>query len=62
MALFGAPLATPIFRTRGGSGAKMIRELNALNRMGCEGRPSLDIGIGISTGPMIAGKSGQRRS
>jgi adenylate cyclase len=37
----------------------MIRELNRLNdKWAAEGRPALDIGIGVSTGPMIAGNIG----
>ncbi len=37
----------------------MIRELNRLNeKWTAEGRPALDIGIGINTGPMIAGNIG----
>src|SRR5207237_6242336 len=38
---------------------EMIEELLKLNeRWTAEGRPSLDIGIGINTGPMIAGNIG----
>ena len=37
----------------------MIDELHELNaRWKAEGRPALDIGIGINTGPMIAGNIG----
>ena len=37
----------------------MIRELHRLNaKWAAEGRPALDIGIGVSTGPMIAGNIG----
>ena len=60
MALFGAPLDDPNHAEHAVDAAlKMIRELNVLNRKwAAEGRPSLDIGIGISTGPMIAGNIG----
>lgn len=60
MALFGAPLDDPNHAQHAVEAAlKMIRELNALNqKWAAEGRPSLDIGIGISTGPMIAGNIG----
>ena len=38
---------------------EMIRELNRLNeKWAGEGRPALDIGIGVVTGPMIAGNIG----
>jgi adenylate cyclase len=37
----------------------MVAELATLNaRWSAEGRPELDIGIGINTGPMIAGNIG----
>src|SRR5205823_76051 len=37
----------------------MLEELRTLNaRWRAEGRPELDIGIGINTGPMIAGNIG----
>ena len=60
MALFGAPLDDPNHAEHAVEAAlKMIRELNALNqKWAAEGRPPLDIGIGISTGPMIAGNIG----
>jgi len=60
MALFGAPLDDPNHAEHAVDAAlKMIRELNRLNeKWAAEGRPSLDIGIGISTGPMIAGNIG----
>ena len=60
MALFGAPLDDSNHAEHAVEAAlKMIRELNALNqKWAAEGRPSLDIGIGISTGPMIAGNIG----
>ena len=60
MALFGAPLDDPDHAQHAVDAAlDMIRELNQLNKKwSAEGRPSLDIGIGISTGPMIAGNIG----
>ncbi len=60
MALFGAPLDDPNHAQHAVDAAlAMIRELNRLNeKWAAEGRPALDIGIGISTGPMIAGNIG----
>jgi adenylate cyclase len=60
MALFGAPLDDPDHAEHAVDAAlEMIRELNRLNaKWTAEGRPALDIGIGISTGPMIAGNIG----
>ena len=60
MALFGAPLDDPRHAEHAVDAAlEMIRELNRLNeKWAAEGRPALDIGIGISTGPMIAGNIG----
>ncbi len=60
MALFGAPLDDPDHARHAVDAAlEMIRELNRLNeKWTAEGRPALDIGIGISTGPMIAGNIG----
>jgi adenylate cyclase len=60
MALFGAPLDDPNHAEHAVDAAlEMIRELNRLNEKWiAEGRPALDIGIGISTGPMIAGNIG----
>ncbi len=60
MALFGAPLDDPNHAEHAVDAAlQMIRELNRLNeKWTAEGRPALDIGIGISTGPMIAGNIG----
>ena len=60
MALFGAPLDDANHAQHAVDAAlAMIRELNRLNEQwAAEGRPSLDIGIGISTGPMIAGNIG----
>jgi adenylate cyclase len=60
MALFGAPLDDPKHAEHAVDAAlEMIAELHRLNaRWTAEGRPPLDIGIGISTGPMIAGNIG----
>jgi len=60
MALFGAPLDNPDHAQHAVDAAlEMIRALNRLNeKWAAEGRPALDIGIGISTGPMIAGNIG----
>jgi adenylate cyclase len=60
MALFGAPLDDPNHAEHAVDAAlEMIRELNRLNQKWvAEGRPAIDIGIGISTGPMIAGNIG----
>jgi len=60
MALFGAPLDDVNHAEHAVDAAlEMIVELNRLNeRWVAEGRPSLDIGIGINTGPMIAGNIG----
>ena len=60
MALFGAPLDDADHAEHAVDAAlEMIRELNRLNEQWtAEGRPALDIGIGINTGPMIAGNIG----
>jgi adenylate cyclase len=60
MALFGAPLDDSDHAQHAVDAAlEMVRELNRLNqKWAAEGRPALDIGIGISTGPMIAGNIG----
>ena len=60
MALFGAPLDDPNHAEHAVDAAlEMIRELDRLNQKWmAEGRPAIDIGIGISTGPMIAGNIG----
>jgi len=60
MALFGAPLDDPHHADHAVEAAlAMIDELAVLNaRWKSEGRPALDIGIGINTGPMIAGNIG----
>ena len=60
MALFGAPLDDARHAAHAAEAAlDMIDALQALNaRWRTEGRPELDIGIGINTGPMIAGNIG----
>jgi adenylate cyclase len=60
MALFGAPLDDPKHAEHAVDAAlAMTRELQRLNeKWTAEGKPALDIGIGISTGPMIAGNIG----
>jgi adenylate cyclase len=60
MALFGAPLDDPQHADHAVEAAlDMVEALAALNaRWQAEGRPELDIGIGINTGPMIAGNIG----
>jgi adenylate cyclase len=60
MGLFGAPLADPAHADHAVAAAlEMSTTLDALNtRWAAEGRPTLDIGIGINTGEMIAGNIG----
>ena len=60
MALFGAPLDDPQHADHAAAAAlDMIGALGAMNaRWRAGGRPELDIGIGISSGPMIAGNIG----
>ena len=60
MGLFGAPLEDPAHADHAVAAAlEMTEALNALNaRWKTEGRPILDIGIGINSGEMIAGNIG----
>jgi adenylate cyclase len=61
MALFGAPLDDPRHADHAVEAAlEMVEELGRLNaRWASEGRAAqLDIGIGVNTGPMIAGNIG----
>lgn len=60
MALFGAPLSDPRHADHAVEAAlDMVAELGKLNqKWQAAGRPELDIGIGINTGPMIAGNIG----
>jgi adenylate cyclase len=60
MALFGAPLDDPDHADDAVAAAvDMVQELGNLNRKwAAEGRPVLDIGIGVNSGEMIAGNIG----
>ena len=60
MALFGAPLDDPQHPDHAaGAALDMLDALKTLNaQWRAEGRPELDIGIGINSGPMIAGNIG----
>ncbi len=60
MALFGAPLDDPDHADHAVETAlDMIEALGRLNaKWRAEGRPAIEIGIGINTGPMIAGNIG----
>ena len=60
MALFGAPLDDPQHADHAVTAAvDMVRELGELNsKWASEGRPQLDIGVGINSGDMIAGNIG----
>jgi adenylate cyclase len=60
MALFGAPLEDSDHADHAVETAlRMVEELGKLNEMWrAQGRPELDIGIGVNTGPMIAGNIG----
>jgi adenylate cyclase len=60
MALFGAPLEDPDHAEHAVQAAlAMLDELAGLNqRWAAEGRPTLDIGIGVNTGEMVAGNIG----
>ncbi len=60
MGLFGAPLADPAHADHAVAAAlDMAAALERLNaRWAADGRPTLDIGIGINSGEMIAGNIG----
>ena len=60
MALFGAPLDDPDHAEHALQAAlDMVHELGELNRgWAAQGRPQLDIGIGVNSGDMIAGNIG----
>ena len=60
MALFGAPVDDDAHAEHAVAAATdMVRELGELNRKWtAEGKPALDIGIGVNTGEMIAGNIG----
>jgi len=63
MALFGAPLPDDKHAEHAVRAAlDMIDELGRLNaQWRAEGRPTLDIGVGINSGPMIAGNIGSEQ-
>ena len=60
MALYGAPVKDPRHAEHAvASAMQMVSELAELNRRwAAEGRPQLDIGIGVNSGEMIAGNIG----
>jgi adenylate cyclase len=60
MALFGAPVDDVDHGEHAvGAAVEMVRELGALNaKWLAEGKPALDIGIGVNSGEMIAGNIG----
>lgn len=60
MALFGAPVEDPHHADHAVAAAvAMLDELRVLNaRWASEGRPELDIGIGVNTGDMVVGNIG----
>ena len=62
MALFSAPLDDPDHADHAVQAAMaMIEELARLNaQWAADGLPTLDIGIGINTGDMVAGNSARR--
>ena len=60
MAVYGAPLDQPDHALRAGRTAlEMMSELQRLQaRWAAEGRPYVDIGVGINTGDMVVGNMG----
>ena len=60
MAVFGAPLDQPDHALRAGRTAlEMMTELHRLQaKWAQEGRPEVDIGVGINTGDMVVGNMG----
>ena len=60
MALYGAPLDDSDHAEHAvASAIEMVSELGALNtKWAAEGRPQLDLGIGVNSGDMIAGNIG----
>ena len=64
MGLFNAPVREPDHADNAvRMGLAMLGELKVLNeRWGQEGRPALDIGVGINTGDMIVGNVGSERT
>ncbi len=63
MALFGAPLDDPDHAEHAvATAVAMVRALDDLNvGWAAQGRPTLDIGIGVNSGEMIAGNIGSRQ-
>jgi adenylate cyclase len=63
MALFGAPLDDPHHAEHAVEAAlEMLAELERLNQMWkSKSRPELEIGIGVNSGPMIAGNIGSEQ-
>ena len=64
MALFNAPLDDPDHSDHAvRMGLAMLEELDKLNqRWHAEGKPTLDIGVGINTGEMIIGNVGSEKT
>jgi adenylate cyclase len=64
MGLFNAPVREPDHADNAvRMGLAMLGELKVLNeRWGKEGRPALDIGVGINTGDVIVGNVGSERT
>jgi adenylate cyclase len=60
MALFGAPLDDPAHADHAvATAVEMIAELHRMNEeWAAAGRPTLDIGVGINSGDMVAGNIG----
>jgi adenylate cyclase len=63
MAFWGAPYPQPDHALRAcQAGLEMLQVLNRLQeRWEAEGRPRIDIGVGINTGPMVVGNMGSKR-
>ena len=64
MALFNAPLDDPDHPDHAVKmGLAMLEELDHLNQRWCaQGKPKLDIGVGINTGEMIVGNVGSEKT
>ena len=62
LAIFGAPRPVPDGPHRAGLAAKeMFKRLDVLNEhLAIEGRPQIDMGIGLTAGPAVAGNIGTR--
>lgn len=63
MAFWGAPYPQPDHAERAClAGLEMLQALGRLqSRWEVQGRPRMDVGIGINTGPMLVGNMGSRR-